>query len=94
MYNEVFIAVPNKQTKNIILNTDPIIEPSLWKLVPIGIVVSAISSGTPIFFAHSTLTGIHAALEHVASDVKVDGTAFFQNTLTPFFPPAIKAYIV
>ena len=33
---------PNKYTKNIILNTDPITEPSLWKLVPRGIVVSAI----------------------------------------------------
>ena len=34
-----------------ILNTLPIIEPSLWNDVPKGIVVSAISSETPIFFA-------------------------------------------
>ena len=79
----IFIAnpplngVPNKHTKNIILNIDPIIEPSLWKLVPSGIVVSAISSETPIFLAHSIFTGIDAALEQVASDVNVAGNTFF-----------------
>ena len=88
------IFVPNKHTKNIILNTEPIIEPSLWKLVPIGIVVSAISSGTPIFFAHSTFIGIEAALEHVAKDVTVGGIIFFQKALTPFFPADINAYNV
>ena len=84
--------VPNKHTKNIIFNTEPIIEPSLWKLVPNGIVVSAISAGTPIFLLHCIFIGIDAALEHVASDVYVDGSTFFQNTVTPFIPPAIKAY--
>ena len=86
--------VPNRHTKNIILKTEPIIEPSLWKLVPNGIVVSAISSGTPIFLLHSIFTGIDAALEHVANAVKVDGNAFFQNTFIPVFSPAIHAYIV
>ena len=33
----VAIFVPNKQTKNITLNTDPIILPSLCKFVPSGI---------------------------------------------------------
>ncbi len=86
--------VPNKHTKNIILNTEPIIDPSLWKLVPNGIVVSAMSSGTPIFLAPSIFTGIHAALEHVANDVSVAGIIFLQYAFTPFFPPATKAYIV
>ena len=78
-------SVPNKHTKNIILNTLPIIEPSLWKLVPNGIIVSAISSDTPIFFDVSTLTGIHAAEEQVAKDVTVEGIAFFQKAFTPSF---------
>ena len=86
--------VPNRHTRNIILNTDPIIDPSLWKLVPSGIVVSAMSSGTPIFLAHSIFTGIEAALEHVANAVSVDGNTFFQNLFIPFVPPAIHAYIV
>ena len=90
----VFIVVPNKHTRNIILNIDPIIDPSLWKLDPIGIVVSAISSGTPIFLADSIFTGIDAALEHVASAVNVGASAFFQNVFTPYFPPAKNAYNV
>ena len=65
-------------TKNIILKTLPIIEPSLWKLVPSGIVVSAISSLTPIFLAHSIFTGIQAAEDHVASEVIVAGIILFQ----------------
>ena len=77
-------SVPNKHTKNIILNTDPMIEPSLWKLVPSGIVVSAISSGTPIFLADLTFTGIDAALEHVAKAVnkynKTTTTSYLQNS--------------
>ena len=81
-------------TKNIILNTEPIIDPSLWKLVPKGMVVSAISSETPIFFVDSIFIGIHAALEHVPIAVTVAGITCFQNALNPFFPPAIKAYIV
>ena len=85
--------VPNKHTKNIILNTEPIIEPSLWKLVPSGIIVSAISGETPIFLAAVTFAGIDAAEEHVASDVIVAGIIFFQKTIIPFFPPAINAYI-
>ena len=68
----------NKQTKNIILNTLPIIDPSLWKLVPSGIVVSAMSSWTPIFLAHIVLTGIDAADEQVPNDVNVAGNIFFQ----------------
>ena len=70
--------LPNKYTKNIILNTLPIIEPSLWKLVPRGIVVSAISSGTPIFLAQLVFTGIEAADEHVAKAVSVAGKIFLQ----------------
>ena len=56
----------------------------MWKLVPNGIVVSAISSGTPIFLAQSTFTGIEAALEHVAIDVNVAGHIFFQYNFIPF----------
>ena len=85
-------SLPNKYTKNIILNTLPIIEPSLWKLVPSGIVVSAISFGTPIFLAQSVLTGIEAAEEHVAIDVTVAGKIFFQYAITPSLPAAINAY--
>ena len=66
----------------------------MWKLVPRGITVSAISSGTPIFLAHSLLTGIEAAEEQVAIEVKLAGITFFQNLLTPSNLPAIKAYIV
>ena len=83
------ILVPNRHTKNITLNTLPIIEPSLWKLVPNGITVSAISSGTPIFLAHILLAGIDAAEEHVARDVTIAGIMFFQNLFTPSFLPAI-----
>ena len=83
------ILVPNKQTKNMILKTLPIIEPSLWKLVPSGITVSAISSGTPISLAHILLVGIEAAEEQVASEVKVAGIIFFQNLLSPSLLPAI-----
>ena len=68
------------------------IEPSLWKLTPIGIVVSAISSGTPIFLAQSVLTGIEAADEQVASDVTVAGIMFFQYDTNPSFPAAKNAY--
>lgn len=77
--------VPNKLTKNIILNTLPIHEPSLWKLVPNETVVSAISVGTPIFLVHSIFTGTLAADEHVPKLVNADGIIFFQNALTPFF---------
>ena len=60
------------------MNTLPIIEPSLWKLVPSGITVSATSSLTPISFADLVFTGIDAAEEHVANAVKVGGIIFFQ----------------
>ena len=83
--------LPNRDTRNIILNAEPIIEPSLWKLVPRGIMVSAISAETPNFFAVSIFTGIDAALEHVASAVTVDGIIFFQNTFTPLIPAAMYA---
>ena len=86
----VFIVVPNKHTRNIILNIEPMIDPSLWKLDPIGIVVSAISSGTPIFFADSIFTGIDAALEHVASDVNVGASAFFQKCFYTIFSACEK----
>ncbi len=79
------------QTKNIILNTEPIIEPSLWKLVPKGIKVSHISSETPIFLAAFKFVGIDAALEHVANEVTVAGMIFAQKCLSPFLPPAINA---
>ena len=87
-------SVPNKYTRNIILNTEPITDPSLWKLVPNGIVVSAMSSDTPIALAHFMFTGIDAADEHVEIDVAVAGRMFFQNNLTPFLPAAIYAYKV
>ena len=87
----VYIGVPNIQTRNITLNTDPIIEPSLWKLVPSGIIVSQMSSDTPMSLAAFIFTGIEAALEQVASDVMVAGNMFFQNAFTPFLPAAIKA---
>ena len=74
----VLTSALNKLTRNIILNTLPIIEPSLWKLVPNGIVVSAISSGTPIFLAQSVFTVIDAAEEHVAIDVRVAGKILLQ----------------
>ena len=90
----VYTFVPNKHTKNIALNTEPIIEPSLWKLVPRGIKVSAISSETPIFLEVCRFTGIDAALEHVASAVNVAGKTNFQNLLTPSLPPAMNAYSV
>lgn len=64
-------------------------DPSLWKLVPKGMVVSAISSDTPIFLEHSIFTGIEAADEHVAIEVMVAGIIFFQKLLKPFFPTAI-----
>ena len=72
------MSLLNKLTKNIILNTLPIIEPSLWKLVPSGIVVSAISFGTPMFLAQAVFTGIEAADEQVARAVSVAGNIFFQ----------------
>ena len=83
------ILVPNKYTKNIILNTLPIIEPSLWKLHPNGIVVSAISSGTPIFFELWMLAGIQAAEEQVEIEVAVVGITYLKNLLVPSLPPAI-----
>ena len=64
---------PNKYTKNIILNTPPMIEPSLWKLVPNGIVVSAISSDTPMSLAALMLAGILAADEQV--EIELDAVA-------------------
>ena len=76
------------------MNTEPITEPSLWKLVPRGTVVSAISSDTPIAFAHLMFTGIDAADEHVEIEVAVAGRMFFQKALTPSFPAAINAYSV
>ena len=79
----------NKYTKNIILKTLPITDPSLWKLVPNDTVVSAISEDTPIFLVHSILTGIEAADEQVASEVSVDGIIFFQNFFTPTIPALI-----
>ena len=85
--------IPNKHTKNIILKTEPIIDPSLWKLVPNGIAVSATSSGTPIFLIHYIFTGIVGALEQVPSAVAVAGNTFFQYNLIPFLPPATNAYI-
>ena len=84
-------VVPNRHTKNIILNTDPIIEPSLWKLVPNGTVVSAISAGTPIYSDAFVFSGIAAADEHVARATTVGDIIFFQSAITPFLPPAIKA---
>ena len=54
-------------------------------------VVSAMSSGTPIFLLLSILIGIEAALEQVANAVIVGGMAFFQKAFIPFFPPAKKA---
>ena len=56
--------------------------------------VSAISLGTPIFLTDSRLTGMDAALEQVAMAVMDGVRAFFQKSLTPSFPPAIKAYKV
>ena len=88
----VLTSALNRYTKNIILNTLPITEPSLWKLVPSGIIVSAISSDTPIFFALVIFTGIDAADEHVDTDATVGGNIFFQNNLKPFLPPEINAY--
>ena len=58
------------------------------------IVVSATSSDTFIFFAESIFIGIHAADEHVAKAVNVEGKIFFHQTLTAFVPPDIKAYSV
>ena len=84
--------VPNKYTKNIALNTEPITDPSLWKLVPNGIIVSAISFETPIFLAQSVLTGIDAADEHVLIAVAVAGKILAQKALNPFVPPAMNAY--
>ena len=52
-------------------------------------VVSTISSETPIFLEHSILTGIDAADEHVAKDVKVDGIILLQKALTPLLPALI-----
>ena len=83
--------VPNKHTRNITLNTEPIMLPSLCKFVPNGIDVSAISFETPIFSVASILTGIEAPLEHVARAVTVGGITCFQKALTPFFFPAINA---
>ena len=80
---------PNRYTKNIILNTEPITEPSLWKLVPRGTVVSAISSDTPIALAHLMFTGLDAADEQVEIEVAVAGNIFFQNALTPSLPADI-----
>ena len=88
---KVATFVPNSPTKNIILNTDPMIEPSLWKLVPSGIIGSAISSGTPIALAACRFAGIEAALEQVANAVIVAGIILVQKDLNPFFPAAIKA---
>ena len=78
---EQTIETLNKYTKNIILNTLPITEPSLWKLVPKDTVVSTISDDTPIFLVHSILTGIDAAEEQVPNAVTVAGNIFFQKLL-------------
>ncbi len=72
----ILISELNKYTKNIILKALPMIEPSLWKFVPIGIIDSAISSDTPIFFVASILTGMDAADEQVARAVMVGGKTF------------------
>ena len=63
----------------------------MWKLVPIGIVVSAISDGTPISFVAFIFTGIQAADEQVASAVAVGVIMFCQYLFNPFLPPAIRA---
>ena len=76
LMNGMFIL--NKLTKNIILNTLPIIEPSLWKFVPRGITVLAISSLAPAFFADSIFTGMEAAEEQVDKAVIVAGNILFQ----------------
>ena len=88
----VLTSALNKYTKNIILNTLPITEPSLWKLVPKGMIVSTISSGTPIFLALLILAGMEAADEQVEIDVAVAGKMFCQNLLTPSLPAEMKAY--
>ena len=82
----VFKLVPKSDTKNIILKTLPIAEPSLWKLVPRETVVSAISSGIPIFLAHSIFTGTLAAEEQVPRAVSPAGIIFFQKALIPLVP--------
>ena len=68
----------NKYTKNMILNTLPITDPSLWKLVPIGIVVFETSPDIPISFVALMFTGILAADEQVASAVPVGAKIFCQ----------------
>jgi hypothetical protein len=59
-------SLPNNANKKTILRTPPNTEPSLCVLAPRGIIVSAISYGTPIFRTVARLTGMQAALEHVA----------------------------
>ena len=73
------ISLPNKLNKKTIFRIPPITEPSLWVFAPNGITVSAISSGTPIFFVASKLTGIDAAEEQVAIAV-IEGAAAFSKT--------------
>ena len=69
---------PKRLNRKTILSTPPITEPSLCVLAPSGITVSAISTGTPIFFVASRLIGMQAALEQVAIAVTDGGRTFVQ----------------
>ena len=94
MFMGSLISLWNSVNRNTILMMPPMTEPSLWVLAPKGITVSAISSGTPIFFVATRLAGIQAALDDVATAVIAGVKTFDQKTLTPSYPPATKAYSV
>lgn len=49
-------SFPNKANRKTIFRTPPKTEPSLWVLAPRGIIVSAISFGTPIFLTAAKFT--------------------------------------
>ena len=61
----------------------------MWKLVPRGIAVEAISLGTPIFSVALRLAGIEAADEHVDKAVIVGVIIYLKYLFKPVFPPAI-----
>src|SRR5699024_5216352 len=69
-------------------------EPSICIVAPSGKTVSLMSYGTPILLAAWRFVGNAAILLPVPSEVAAGSRIFFQNRVTPFFPPAIKAYKV
>lgn len=71
MFDGSAIFPPSIPVKNATFTITDNTEPSLCILIPKGITVSAISSGTPIFLLASKLDGIQAELDDVARAVAI-----------------------